>query len=131
MLTLQKPDDTKALSRGTWQVLAMISEKMGIEPDTEWWNSKITVRYLAHTAEYFMLGLAAGLVFNKKRYALLLCMFISFADQVVKTFVPTRHFDWNDFPFDITGFASAILIVWIIQMARRSMKELDETHSVY
>lgn len=126
LLTVQKPTDTKALSSGTRQVLVRIGEKLGIDTDAEWWNTSNTVRSLGHTIEYFVLGLGAGIAFKKKRYAVIVCACISFADQMVKILVPTRHFDWNDLPFDIVGYGSAILITWVIGMARRSLNRLDE-----
>lgn len=126
LLTLQKPTDTKALSSGTRQILIRVGEKLGIDTDSEWWNTSNTVRSLGHTIEYFVLGLVAGIAFKKKRYALIVCACISFADQMVKIIVPTRHFDWNDLPFDIVGYGSAILITWVISIAGRTLNRLED-----
>lgn len=125
LLTLQRPEGTKVLSDETRQILVRIYEKLDLDPGTAWWNSQLSIRCLAHTVEYFVLGLAAGLVF-KKRYALLLCIFVSFSDQLIKIFVPTRHFDWHDFPFDFTGFGSAILIMWILSKTRSELDKLED-----
>ena len=78
--------------------------------------------------EYGVLGLASGIAFiNSDRWAkgtviaLALCIAVSFIDQVVKIFVPIRHFDWTDIPFDIVGSLVGIGIVVIIKMlAERS-----------
>lgn len=129
LLTLQRPEGTKALSNETRQTLVRIYEKFNLDPNEAWWNSQLRIRCLAHTVEYFALGLAAGLVFKKKRYALLLCIVISFTDQLIKIFVPTRHFDWHDFPFDLTGFGSAILIMWIISRTRNELNKLENRES--
>ena len=70
----------------------------------------VFVRKLGHTAEYFLLGIASMLLFRKSRYGLLkaaaLCAVISFSDQIIKSFLPGREFDWTDFPYDFFGYVS-------------------------
>ena len=48
--------------------------------------------------------------------SMLLCITVSVLDQVIKIFVPIRHFDWADIPFDIVGAVFGIGLVMIITM---------------
>ena len=97
--------------------------RIGIITDNEWWNTDKGVRLLGHVIEYFALGLAAGIAFRKKWLALIFCMVVSIADQITKIFVPIRHFDAGDIPFDIIGFVRGILIVWVIETAFRALNK--------
>ena len=116
-----------AMSEEFRKLLVKTCERLGISSDT-WWNSSSGIRKLGHVIEYGVLGLASGIAFiNSDRWAkgtviaLALCIAVSFIDQVVKIFVPIRHFDWTDIPFDIVGSLVGIGIVVIIKMlAERS-----------
>lgn len=77
---------------------------------------------VAHTVEFFFLGLFASLVAvclgeclpcARFRYvlALLFCAVCSVGDQVHKIFVPGRHFDMIDLGFDAAGYVTAMLLV--------------------
>ena len=123
ILTTQTGRDTVALSRSFNGWLVNACNRIGIITDNEWWNTDKGVRLLGHVIEYFALGLAAGIAFRKKWLALIFCMVISIADQITKIFVPIRHFDTGDIPFDIVGFVSGIMIVWVIEIAIKAFKE--------
>lgn len=97
-------------------------EKLGIITDT-WWNSSSGIRKLGHIIEYGLLGIASGIAFidSHRRLrgmgiAMGVCIIVSVLDQVVKIFVPIRHFDWTDIPFDVLGSLIGIGIVVIIKM---------------
>lgn len=123
VLTTQTGRETVALSRSFNGWLVDICNKIGVVTDNEWWNTDKGVRLLGHVIECFALGLAAGIAFRKKWLALIFCMGVSIADQITKIFVPIRHFDAGDIPFDIIGFVSGILIIWVIEIAVKALKE--------
>lgn len=41
-----------------------------------------------------------------------LCVARSLFDQTHKLFVPVRHFDWKDLPFDACGYLAVIVMVF-------------------
>ena len=80
------------------------------------------IRRVAHTVEFFFVGLFASataaclgecLPCARFRYvlALLFCAVCSVGDQVHKIFVPGRHFDMIDLGFDAAGYVIAMLLV--------------------
>ena len=80
------------------------------------------IRRVAHTVEFFFVGLFASatvaclgecLPCARFRYvlALLFCAVCSVGDQVHKIFVPGRHFDIIDLGFDAAGYVTAMLLV--------------------
>ena len=80
------------------------------------------IRRVAHTVEFFFVGLFASatvaclgecLPCARFRYvlALLFCAVCSVGDQVHKIFVPGRHFDMIDLGFDAAGYVTAMLLV--------------------
>lgn len=80
------------------------------------------IRRVAHTVEFFFVGLFASLAAvclgeclpcARFRYvlALLFCAVCSVGDQVHKIFVPGRHFDMIDLGFDAAGYVTAMLLV--------------------
>lgn len=80
------------------------------------------IRRVAHTVEFFFVGLFASatvaclgecLPCARFRYvlALLFCAVCSVGDQVHKIFVPGRHFDIVDLGFDAAGYVTAMLLV--------------------
>lgn len=80
------------------------------------------IRRVAHTVEFFFVGLFASLAAvclgeclpcARFRYvlALLFCAVCSVVDQVHKIFVPGRHFDIIDLGFDAAGYVTAMLLV--------------------
>lgn len=80
------------------------------------------IRRVAHTVEFFSVGLLASatvaclgdyLPCARFRYVLaaLFCAVCSVGDQVHKIFVPGRHFDVIDLGFDAAGYVTAMLLV--------------------
>lgn len=80
------------------------------------------IRRVAHTVEFFFVGLFASaavaclgerLPCARFRYVfvLLFCIVCSVGDQVHKIFVPGRHFDMIDLGFDAAGYVTAMLLV--------------------
>lgn len=83
------------------------------------------IRRVAHTVEFFFVGLFASataaclgecLPCARFRYALaaLFCAVCSVDDQVHKIFVPGRHFDVIDLGFDAAGYVTAMLLVLLV-----------------
>ena len=83
------------------------------------------IRRVAHTVEFFFVGLFASttvaclgecLPCARFRYALaaLFCAVCSVGDQVHKIFVPGRHFDMIDLGFDAVGYVTAMLLVLLV-----------------
>lgn len=80
------------------------------------------IRRVAHTVEFFSVGLFASAIVAclgerlpcaRFRYVLaaLFCAVCSVGDQVHKIFVPGRHFDMIDLGFDAAGYVTAMLLV--------------------
>ncbi len=80
------------------------------------------IRRVAHTVEFFFVGLFASLVavcldkrvpITRLRCVpvLAFCAVCSVGDQVHKIFVPGRHFDMIDLCFDAAGYVVAMLLV--------------------
>ena len=91
-----------------------------LAPVRMWMGANI--RRLAHTVEFFFVGLFASLavVCLDKRVSptrlwrvsvLAFCVVCSVGDQVHKIFVPGRHFDVVDLGFDAAGYIAAMLLV--------------------
>lgn len=90
------------------------------------------IRRVAHTVEFFFVGLFASLVAVclDKRVSptrlrcvsvLAFCAVCSVGDQVHKIFVPGRHFDIIDLGFDAAGYIAAMLLVLLVAaLARRA-----------
>ena len=90
------------------------------------------IRRVAHTVEFFFVGLFASLVavcldkrvpITRLRCVpvLAFCAVCSVGDQVHKIFVPGRHFDVIDLGFDAAGYVTAMLLVLLVAaLARRA-----------
>lgn len=83
------------------------------------------IRRVAHTVEFFFVGLFASVTVAclgerlpcaRFRYVLaaLFCAVCSVGDQVHKIFVPGRHFDMIDLGFDAAGYVTAMLLVLLV-----------------
>ena len=147
MLTDQNVEQTSSLSESTAR--AVEGQSVSVQPETAgetqagdaardadsttgaihpdplapvrlWMGANI--RRVAHTVEFFFVGLFASatvaclgecLPCARFRYvpALLFCAVCSVGDQVHKIFVPGRHFDMIDLGFDATGYVVAMLLV--------------------
>ena len=94
-----------------------------LAPVRMWMGTNI--RRVAHTVEFFFVGLFASatvaclgecLPCARFRYvlALLFCAVCSVGDQVHKIFVPGRHFDMIDLGFDAVGYVAAMLLVLLV-----------------
>ena len=110
LLTFQDAQGTISLSEGFRNWIVGICDRYRLDTVRGWIDSPIAIRRLGHVIEYFALGVAAAICMRKKRYALLLCVCVSVADQVIKIYVPGRHFDIYDLPFDAAGYAVGILL---------------------
>ena len=79
----------------------------------------LTIRRLAHVAEYAVLGLACAVATTmlfgagprSSLLALVGCLAASVADEAHKAFVPGRHFDAADLRLDAIGYLPAIAAV--------------------
>lgn len=99
---------------------ATVAHPDPLAPVRLWMGANI--RRVAHTVEFFFVGLFASataaclgecLPCARFRYvlALLFCAACSVGDQVHKIFVPGRHFDMIDLGFDAAGYIAAMLLV--------------------
>ena len=99
---------------------ATVAHPDPLAPVRLWMGANI--RRVAHTVEFFFVGLFASLAVvclgeclpcARFRYvlALLFCAVCSVGDQVHKIFVPGRHFDMIDRGFDAAGYVTAMLLV--------------------
>lgn len=147
MLTEQNAEQTSSLSESTAR--AVEGQSASVQPETAgetqagdavegadstaavahsdplvpvrlWMGANI--RRVAHTVEFFFVGLFASATVTclgeclpcaRFRYvlALLFCAVCSVGDQVHKIFVPGRHFDVVDLGFDAAGYIAAMLLV--------------------
>ena len=124
-LTTQNIQDNAKISEGFREGLVEVYEKAGLESSTAWWNDKLAVRRLGHILEYGVLGIASGIAFCDSHRggikAVMLCLIISILDQIIKIFVPVRHFDIVDIGFDIIGALIGILFTTgIIRLLKRA-----------
>ena len=99
---------------------ATVAHPDPLAPVRLWMGANI--RRVAHTVEFFFVGLFAsatvaclGECLPCARFrcvpALLFCAVCSVGDQVHKIFVPGRHFDMIDLGFDAAGYVTAMLLV--------------------
>ena len=120
-LTLQYTPKNVEMSERFRLALSTLSQKLGISAENAWWNTGSGIRKLGHILEYGMLGLASGFAFFDSHrvvrgvlISLAFCIAISVVDQVVKIFVPIRHFDVTDIPFDVIGSLIGIGLITAI-----------------
>ena len=125
-LTRQDPKSTGdvALVVERWLVAHVPPTGTGEIGEPTW--AGLTIRKLAHIAEYAALGLVVALAclapmrhagLASWAVAVALCAAVSISDQVAKIFVAGRHFDVADRPLDAMGYvASATLVnvVWAL-----------------
>ena len=120
-LTLQYTPKNVEMSERFRLALSTLSQKLGISAENAWWNTGSGIRKLGHILEYGMLGLASGFAFFDSHrvvrgvlISLAFCIAISVVDQIVKIFVPIRHFDVTDIPFDVIGSLIGIGLITAI-----------------
>lgn len=125
-LTVQSPAESVALSSSFDQIVKSLVVHLGTEGPAgalAQFVSGIPVRRIGHIGEFFAFGLLASLLviawFSNRMgtwsmvfASLGLCLAGSLFDQVHKLFVPVRHFDWEDLPFDACGYLAAIIVVF-------------------
>lgn len=126
ILTVMKPNTTMALSDSFKYLLVKLCEFCSFDVDSQWWNTTENIRWVGHVIEYFVLGILVGLAVRKKIAGLAICMTVSFTDQILKKYVPVRHFDKADIPFDIIGYVSGLLVAWIIIFTARKINDLND-----
>ena len=118
-LAQQGIPDTQALAWRVEQQLVRLVPPTGTGAAGEPTWCGLTIRRLAHIAEFLVLGIAAaavgltllgrdGRAFGA---AAALCLAASLADEVHKRFVPGRHFDATDLLLDALGYGLALLLV--------------------
>ncbi|MBM6689062.1 VanZ family protein [Collinsella tanakaei] len=121
-LTEQSAQDTTSLSNGIVQVILCVLVIFQIEPTgIDPWLISWFVRKLAHTVEFFVIGMFAAatcIAWTKQggvHRAFVRATFLSVAsslfDQFHKLFVPGREFDYLDLAFDALGYLIAIRLV--------------------
>lgn len=120
-LTTQNISDNAKLSEGVRSALVRFYDLLGLDSNNAWWNDKLAVRRLGHILEYGVLGIASGIAmidFHRRDSilkAIGLCLIISLIDQIVKIFVPVRHFDIVDMGFDLIGAVLGIVVVTAVK----------------
>ena len=117
-LTLQYTPKNVEMSERFRLALFTLCQKLGLDSSNAWWNTGTGIRKLGHVMEYSLLGLASGIAFFDSHrvvkgivMSLAFCIAISVVDQVVKVFVPIRHFDVTDIPFDVIGSVAGIILM--------------------
>ena len=128
VLTEQNAVETSLLSESTARVVEgqatgvqAVNVRSGRLASIRMWVGT-NVRRVAHTVEFFFVGLFASVVvvcLSRRPWSvcsrcvpvLLFCAACSVGDQVHKIFVPGRHFDVIDLGFDAAGYVTAMLLV--------------------
>lgn len=123
VLSTQSNSTTSQEANFLSHIIFCINEKISLafnnrkEPVLTEYETYIIIRKLAHTFEYFLLGLAiaywishCGFFNNKTIWAFVFCVSVSVVDQFSKTLIPGREFDITDFPFDFMGYIIGILL---------------------
>ena len=82
----------------------------------------MNIRRIGHTIEYFVLAVSAGFAFKRVWQGLIFCTVVSILDQFTKAFVPVRHFDINDLPFDMVGIVAGLAIVMVIRVTVKLLR---------
>lgn len=118
MLARQSIKGTENLAWRTEQLLMRLVPPTGKGSIGEPTWCGLTIRRLAHIAEYALLGLAVtacafmlwGATWRSVLAAIGFCLAASLADEAHKTFVPGRHFDAADLMLDAGGYLPAAFL---------------------
>ena len=122
-LSRQSVDDTGNMALRVEQALQKIVPPTGKGEIGEPTWAGLTIRQLAHIAEFAALGLAAGFAvpffareLSVRTWAgsVALCAVASFLDQVHKLYVPGRHFDGFDLVLDAGGYVVAVTVAHLV-----------------
>lgn len=126
-LTLQDAEGTMQMTESVQSMVVPLA----VTTDHADWDITKLLRKLAHTVEYFFLGLTAMFAFYHTSprscglKAFGFCAVVSFLDQCLKGCLPTREFDATDFPFDIVGYVlgvwvmAVVMVMWSRRKAKR------------
>lgn len=138
-LTVQAPTESVALSSRFGDLVQLLAARLGtggLGGAVAQIVQTVPVRRLGHAGEFFAFGISASMLViawsshkstirSMVLVAFGLCMTASLFDQVHKIFVPVRHFDWKDLPFDALGYALAIALTFACcALARALFKRL-------
>ena len=115
-LSMQSVQDTVGISEWFRSRMVALCDRTGFNSIRGWIDSPINIRRLGHVIEFFALGLVTAIASKKMWKAWALCICMSLFDQILKIYVPGRHFDPVDLGFDAAGYAIGICIVWIMKM---------------
>lgn len=132
-LTFQNTQKSGELSELVLQYIYRFEEVTNLRyiPFFRYQKLAPVIRKLAHSVEYFLLGISSMLLFRNSKKggwkAAALCAVISVSDQIIKSFRPGREFDWTDFPYDIAGYVLGIVIVLLINRIRTRRRQKDNT----
>lgn len=110
--TTQDTVENVNLSEKCRAITVKIAEKYDVETEGAWWNDPGNFRKVAHTIEYFFLGVTVCLAFRWFWLSLILCGLASICDEILKTYYPPRHFDITDLKFDAVGYVAGVILVY-------------------
>lgn len=116
-LTLQKTSDNVDFSEKCRLYVMDTADKVGIKTENAWWNTPSHFRKVGHVMEYFAFGFGIHFAVQRVGWSILICLLMSVSDQIIKIWVPVRHFDLTDLPFDAAGYLFGILTVFLILKA--------------
>ena len=114
---LQDAKMSMDLSNATGAIVATVS------PIKKTWIQQ-NIRKLAHTGEYFLLGMSSYWCFGWR--GLLIDSGVSFLDQCFKGVIPIRHFDWSDIPYDMVGYMIGCFVGRLIIKIMREYKNAHQ-----
>ena len=121
LLTIQSVSGTMTLSNSFLSILVRFCNRFGIETNA-WWNKSVHIRRIGHVIEYTALGITVGVAFSNPWKGFVFCISISLLDQFTKIFVPVRHFDVKDMPFDLVGIIIGLAVVMIVRVIIRAVR---------
>lgn len=121
-LSRQGEEQTGSIAWRVEQALLKVVPPTGTGEIGEPTWAGLTIRQLAHIAEYALLGVAAVLVTRwywgrsptTLVLATLICASISLFDQLLKIYIPGRHFDAQDLLLDAGGYLIVVVIGTIL-----------------
>lgn len=140
-LTVQGPAESVALSGRFDELMKALLAHLGTEGvggALARVAQAVPVRRIGHAGEFFIFGIMASLLvvawFSNKMNtpsmmlaSFSLCVAGSFFDQIHKIFVPVRHFDWKDLPFDACGYLTAIAVTFACYGVIRALAKRSES----
>ena len=118
-LTFQNGAASKQLTEHTQSA---ISRMISSQAETNWWNNYILMRKLGHIPEYFLLGMSSVIALRKWWEAGILCIAVSFSDEIVKGLLPSREFDFVDMRFDLIGYVIGIVAITLVIKTKKGEK---------